>query len=340
MSSCSIVITKFLMKRDDKLNKKIRTSLLLVFSMLAVSVLLSGCSFLNTESAGTSDIVVAKVNGIEIKKDYFDEVFNIAKAQQEESNGPEIWEQEVQGKKFIDYAKETLLNNIINETILLENAADLGVTASEDQVDAQIDYIKKNFESEEKFKEYLESQHVTEEFVRNNIRKSLIINNLSQELTKSVSVPEEELQAAYNEIKDSMYSVRASHILVEDYEEAKNILERAKAGEDFNKLAVEYSIDPSAKDNRGDLGYFSAGVMVPEFEAAAFALEPGEISDVVKTDYGYHIIKVEDKKVLTFEEVKSQLEQQLLPQYTSQYLSTYFEELMEKSDIVTYKENL
>lgn len=328
------------MKRDDKLNRKIKISILMVFSMLAVSILLSGCSFLNTESADTSDIVVAKVNEIEIKKDYFDEIFNIAKAQQEESNGPEVWEQEVGGKKFIDYAKETLLSNIINETILLENAADLGVTASEDQVDLQIQYIKNNFESEEKYQEYLASQNITEEYVRNSIRKSLIIDNLSKEVSKSVSVPEEELRATYNAIKDSMYSVRASHILIEDLEEAKKILERVKAGEDFNKLAVEYSIDPSAKDNRGDLGYFGAGVMVPEFEMAAFSLEPGEISNLVQTDYGYHIIKVEDKKVITFEEVRPQLEQQMLPQYKSKYLSTYFEELKEKTEIVTYMENL
>ncbi|SHJ30732.1 peptidylprolyl isomerase [Lutispora thermophila] len=321
------------------LNKKIKITTLLVFSILAAS-LLSGCSSVNTESIDTSNIVVAKVNNIEIKKDYFDEVFNVVKVQQEEINGPEIWEQEYDGKKFIDYTKETLLSNIINETILLKNAADLGVTASEDQVDMQIEYIKNNFESEAKYNEYIQSLNLTEKYIRDSIRKSLIINNLYQELTSSVTVPEEDLLATYNAIKDSMYSVRASHILMDDYEEAIKILERAKAGEDFNKLAVAYSIDPSAKENRGDLGYFTSGDMVAEFEIAAFALEPGEISDVVKTDYGYHIIKLEDKRVITYEEVKSQLEQQLLPQYQNQYLSTYFQELMEKSDVVTYTENL
>lgn len=105
-------------------------------------------------------------------------------------------------------------------------------------------------------------------------------------------------------------------------------------------MAVEYSIDPSAKYNRGDLGYFSTGEMVPEFELAAFALEPGEVSDLVKTSYGYHIIKVEDKKVLTFEEVKPQLEQQMLPQYKNQFLSTYFNDLKTKAEIIIYKENL
>jgi len=328
------------MKRDDKLKRKIKMASLLALSMLVLSVLLSGCSSRNAESADTSNVIVAKVNNIEINKDYFDEIFDIAKTQQEETNGPEIWNHEVNGIKFIDYLKEILLNNIIDETIMLKNAADLGITASEDQVDMQIEYIKQNFESEEIYREYLKSQSITEEYVRNNIRKTLIINNLFQELTKSISVPEEELKAAYDSIKDSMYNVRASHILVEDFEEAKKILERVKTGEDFNSLAMEYSIDPSAKFNRGDLGYFGTGEMIPEFEVAAFALEPGEISDVVKTAYGYHIIKLEDKKTVTFEEVKPQLEQQMLPQYKSQYITTYFENLKEKSEIVIYKENL
>jgi len=328
------------MKRDDKLKRKIKMASLLALSMLVLSVLLSGCSSRNAESADTSNVIVAKVNNIEINKDYFDEIFDIAKTQQEETNGPEIWNHEVNGIKFIDYLKEILLNNIIDETIMLKNAADLGITASEDQVDMQIEYIKQNFESEEIYREYLKSQSITEEYVRNNIRKTLIINNLFQELTKSISVPEEELKAAYDSIKDSMYNVRASHILVEDFEEAKKILERVKTGEDFNSLAMEYSIDPSAKFNRGDLGYFGTGEMIPEFEVATFALEPGEISDVVKTAYGYHIIKLEDKKTVTFEEVKPQLEQQMLPQYKSQYITTYFENLKEKSEIVIYKENL
>ena len=99
---------------------------------------------------------------------------------------------------------------------------DLGITASEDQVNFQILYMKSSFETEEEYQDYLKSQNMTEEFVRNSIRKSYIIKNLSEELTKSLRVPEEELRTTYDAIKDSMYSVKASHILIEDYEEAKN----------------------------------------------------------------------------------------------------------------------
>jgi foldase protein PrsA len=75
------------------------------------------------------------------------------------------------------------------------------------------------------------------------------------------------------------------------------MLERIKNGESINDLAVQYSKDPTAKENKGELGYFKRGEMVPEFENAAFKMKPGEISEPVKTDYGYHIIKVEDIKI-------------------------------------------
>lgn len=321
------------------MNKKRNLSIILILSLLVISALLTGCSS-NSAPKEAEDVIVAKVAGIEIKKDYYDDIFNIFKTQQEQNNGPEVWEKDINGKKFIDYAKEELLNNIINETILLKKAADLGIAASQEQIDAQIQYIKQNFESDEKYEEYLASQNITEEFLINDIRKRIIASNLANEVIKSVEIPEDELKAAYDSMKDHLFSVRASHILMENQEEAQKILERAKAGEDFNKLAVEFSIDPSAKDNRGDLGYFGEGSMVPEFEATAFALEPGQISDLVKTDYGYHIIKVVDRKVSTFEEVKDMLKQQMLPEKQNEYLTSYFEDLKEKTEVVKYMENL
>ena len=138
-------------------------------------------------------------------------------------------------------------------------------------------------------------------------------------------VPAADVQRAYND-GITQYStpeqIRASHILLETAgkdeaavrKQAEDILAKVKAGGDFAALAKQYSEDEGSKVNGGDLDYFGRGRMVPEFETAAFALEPGAVSDLVKSQFGFHIIKVTDKRPATtrsFEEVRPQIEDQL-----------------------------
>ena len=154
-------------------------------------------------------------------------------------------------------------------------------------------------------------------------------------LVKEVKLKDEELEAYYRKhIADYRVPtrVRARHILVrpssseEDKEKAwqearqkiEKILERIKKGEDFAKLAKEYSQDPGSAQRGGDLGWFEEGMMVKEFEKAAMSLEKGEISPIVKTEYGFHIIKVEDKKpgkTISFKEAKKDIEEKLRKKY-------------------------
>ncbi len=119
--------------------------------------------------------------------------------------------------------------------------------------------------------------------------------------------------------------VKAKHILVEKEEDANKIADEIKAGKSFEDAAKEYSTCPS-KEKGGDLGYFGKGQMVPEFEKAAFEAAIGEVSAPVKTQFGYHLILVEDKKeaqVMDFESVKNQLEEKLLQQKKqSAYMET------------------
>lgn len=130
------------------------------------------------------------------------------------------------------------------------------------------------------------------------------------------AVTEEAAQALYDEVIDQVpeeQRVHARHILVETEDEAKAIREQIDGGADFAAIAAQRSLDPGSKDDGGDLGWFSQEEMVPEFAEAAFALEPGEVSEPVQTDFGWHVIKVEGKRDKPgFDEVREQIDEMLV----------------------------
>jgi parvulin-like peptidyl-prolyl isomerase len=152
------------------------------------------------------------------------------------------------------------------------------------------------------------------------------------------------VKAYYEMHKDELESIsqiRASHILVKTEEEAQKIAGRLKKGEDFATLAKKVSIDTASAKNGGDLGFFSAGQMVPEFESAAAKLKPGEISQPVKTKFGYHVIRVAEKKMgkpLEFEKIKSALFQRLSAEKQKDFFDSYIENLKKTYKVEINKE--
>ncbi len=145
-----------------------------------------------------------------------------------------------------------------------------------------------------------------------NRDKTLLDAYLEQTAKKAVTP--EAARKLYDETVKSIpaeQEVRARHILVENEDEAKKVAERVKGGEDFAKVAGEVSKDPGSKTDGGDLGFFTKDRMVEPFAEAAFKLEPGQISDPVKSQFGWHVIKVEEKRAKpapSFEETKDQVE--------------------------------
>src|SRR5262249_52385854 len=133
-----------------------------------------------------------------------------------------------------------------------------------------------------------------EAFMHNKLMMGLLLQNHVK-----ASATDEEMRKVYDQAMQSMSNeeeVRARHILVETEDEAKALLEQSKGGADFAELAKEKSKDPSAKEGGGDLGYFTKGQMVPEFSEVAFKMFPGQLSNPVKSQFGWHIIKLEDKR--------------------------------------------
>jgi foldase protein PrsA len=145
-------------------------------------------------------------------------------------------------------------------------------------------------------KEFLKENDITDDILTEFFRNQYFTIAYLEEIEAGMPTLEEDSQTYYESNKESFKidEITASHILVEEEELAKEILKKLEAGEKFEDLAAQYGTD-GTKDTGGSLGTFGKGRMVQEFEEAAFALQPGEISEVVKTQFGYHIIMVSDK---------------------------------------------
>ena len=320
-------------------NKKSRL-LLVSLALILLTVLLTACNMVRVNPEVDNKTVVAKISGEEIKKEEFNKMFNIFKTQYEQQFGTEVWDQEVEGRKFGDIAREKLLDMLIDEKLQLKRAADLGIVTTDDEVNKEIENARKYFDSEEKFNEFLKGQGIDLEYFKESVKKDLTINKLIDKLTENIAVTDEELKDYYDTHQDEFTSVKASHILLDTKEEAEKMLARVKAGEDFAELAKQYSKDPSAKENSGDLDYFRHGDMVEPFEKAAFALKPGEISEIVQTDFGFHIIKVEDSKLDKLEDVKELLKGNMLYEKKSLEYGKQLEEMRKNAEIEKFTKNL
>lgn len=247
-------------------------------------------------------------------------------------NGTEITESEFVDTLKQRYGKDTL-EEMIQRTVLNEAGEDVEVT--DEEIEEELDNFRSNFgtENDEELLELLRTQfNIQADSMDTFVQEFIVPPLVLQKLTAAdVEVTEEQMQAYYEENSEQFEEqVEASHILVEDETVAQEVLEKLEAGEDFAELAQEYSIDGSAA-NGGELGFFGKGRMVPPFEEAAFALAINEISDPVESDFGFHIIKVTDRKE-TFDDYKTDIEQ-LLTQQQSKTTDEVMEELIDNANI-------
>lgn len=194
----------------------------------------------------------------------------------------------------------------------------------------------RGFENDAEYKQKLE-----------DFKKLTLISLLLQkEIEDKVKVGDSDAKAYYDSHKEEFMTnnqIRASHILVKTEEEANSIFNDVKKGADFAKLAQSKSIDSGSAKNGGDLGYFSRGQMVPEFESAAFKLKVGEISKPVRTQYGYHIIKVTEKKEgkpIEFDKIKDLVIQKLTAEKQKEVFDSYIDGLKKKYNTEIKKEAL
>jgi foldase protein PrsA len=228
------------------------------------------------------------------------------------------------------------LDNMITQELIDQAAEDANVTVTEADIDKEIENLKKSFGSEDEFQQTLAQYGMTEDSLREDAGTQVTIRKI---LEPQVKVTDDEIKTYFDQNKDSMATpaqIRASHILVATKEEAEAILKDLKGGADFATLAKEKSTDTGTKDNGGDLDFFPKGTMEAAFEDAAFALKVGELSGVVQTSYGYHIIKKTDEKAAvtpTLEDKKEDIKYQLVTQKVSELSSTWLADLKAKAKI-------
>lgn len=247
--------------------------------------------------------VVAVVDGEEIKREDLEKALETVLKATGRDPAELTAEQKMGGYRM-------LLDEMITDRVISIKAKDVKVTKAE--VDAQFDKIKSQFESEEALKKQIAEAGETVERVQEQIRNSLKQQKwIEEQIGDKAKVTTEDAKKFYKENPDQFEvqeTVRASHILItvppdaspevasEKKKEIEKVAKRLKDGEDFAAVAKEVSEDPGSKVNGGDLNFFSKEQMVPEFAEAAFSLEKGKISEPIKTQYGYHLIKVTDKK--------------------------------------------
>jgi peptidyl-prolyl cis-trans isomerase C len=323
----------------------VAVSLLLSFSPLYAKQKAAKTEPKATASKETSKDAAATVNGVAIKKSDVDSEMGRYERQMTLTGRTINPEQQKEVRKLV-------LDNLVNQELLSQETKKQGITVSDAEVNQQLEQLKKKFPGDKEFGDTLGRLKLTETDLKAQLAKDIAIKKLVDlEVANKINITPEETKAFYDQHPDLFKTpeqVRASHILIkvdpkatpEEKAKARSRIEevqkKLKKGGDFAALAKEYSECPSSA-NGGDLDFFQKGQMVAPFDKAAFELKKGEISDIVETQFGYHLIKVTDKKpagVMTYDEVKDRVAQHLKQEKVNQDMSKYIDKLKEKAKIV------
>ena len=289
--------------------------------------------------------VVATVNGKDITRTQLQDIFNAAV----QSSGMNVADLS-SAQQLGGYTQ--LLNDLIDRQLLLDAASKEEIT-SED-VEAEIKKFKSQFPDEAIFDTQMKQAGMTPEKLQSDVREELKIRRWMESQVKTSDVTDADAKSFYeSNLKEfeQPETVKASHILFmvdadaapevvkEKQEAAQKAAARAKGGEDFTTLAKELSEEPGAKESGGDLGFFPKDRMVPEFANAAFAANLNDISEPVKTQFGWHVIKVTDKKAagtVPFDEVNNQITSYLKSTRQREAVQKVMKDLKDSAKIQTF----
>lgn len=277
--------------------KNTRNLFITTFSVLFFAIMLFCIAFslqvIAQEENNNSDEKLAVINGEIITLENFEQFWNLI---------PENYKTQLN--------KEDILDQLITQTLLIQKADELNL-----REDPEISFQ-----------------------IKNAVEQILIQSLLQKEIIEKIAITDEDIKAYYEENKDNYWQeeeIHALNILVEDQVQAEDIVNQLNEGTDFATLAKEFSISSSAPEG-GDIGFVTKGTLKTEIEEQLFILDPGEVSEIIPTENGFHIFKVLEKNpsaYLEFDEVKNEIESQLLPLKQQEAFDEYLNNIEENATI-------
>lgn len=323
-----------------KIKRLIATAALSIFAFSAV-----GCEMIQKTPEAIENTVLAKVGDIKITRGDVNEIADpyLQQYGSDYDTNPDLAEQ-------VKELRTQALNLLVEEKLMYKKAEELGILPTQEEIDTEVNKfisdLKENLGGEDAFNSALESAGLgLDEYtakITESIEGNLIRNKVTEEIFKDISVSDDDIKAYYDENLEGFKTATVSHILIKDEAKAKEVREKAVNGEDFAGLAKEYSEDTGTKENGGSLGTvaYNTTQYVQEFTDAFKKLNEGEISDLVKSTYGYHIIKVTDIKQKTLDEAKEEIKSKLEGEKQQEVYNTSIEQWKKDYKVKTYEKRL
>lgn len=337
--------------------------LIAAVAIFTLSISVMGCKMIEKTPEAIQKTVYATVGDEKITKADMDEEMKATIDQLKQQYGDDYANNE-KIKDQLKQMKVQYLNAMVNEKLMLKNAESVGVTPTDDELneyaDKQIEQLKQAYPDDAQLQQVLEANGFTEDSYKDYAKKQYKLQKVQEAITADVEVTDDDAKAYYDENKDSQYTVgagaNAAHILIAekgsdgniDFDaslaKANEVKTKLDAGADFAQLASEYGTD-GTKDKGGDLGFvaYNQANYDQDFLAGFKQLSEGQISDPIKSQFGYHIIKatgIKDEVVTPFDDVKEQIKSQLLQQKQSEAFNTKISEWKDASKVKTYEDKL
>jgi foldase protein PrsA len=276
--------------------------------ILVLALSLGGCQKKDSTGAVVPENAVAVVNGEVMEIETFNKAFAMVERSYNELYGDTIWTQEIQGQTVRDMIRERILEAMVIEKLIIGHVSSSDFELSEEEVEEAYAAFMETAAEDPDLTAFYEANGIDEAYIKSQIESKLYTEEFERLVYTEVEGDTANLESLYDTYP---LQVDASHILVTEAELADEIKGKIAAGEDFAELAKQYSVDTGSAQTGGALGLFGRGTMVEEFEQAAFALKAGEVSEVIQSQFGYHIIKVHDVQTLNTLKANGASEQEI-----------------------------